>query len=146
MLRLHPLLLAVTLFGAAGAPALAQAYPSYGSSQARPSASPDPTLLARAKSTFVALQSGKLDRSQLAANGPNGNMTDATIANAQKAIGGLGPPVSFVQQQYQQGSGSQGNVSAAIYVVTFKNGEKIDFLFAVDAQGKIEGMSLGTPH
>ena len=142
MLRLVPLLLAVALFGASATPALAQTYPPYGSSQARPSSSPDPTLLARAKSTFVALQSGKLDRSALATGGPNGNMTDATIANAQKMIGGLGPPVSFVQQQ----SSSQGSVSAAIYVVTFKNGEKIDFLFAVDAQGKIEGMSLGTPH
>lgn len=142
MLRLVPLLLVAALFGSAAAPALAQAYPPYGSSQARPSASPDPTLLARAKTTFVQLQSGKLDRSELAAGGPNGNMTDATIANAQKMIGGLGPPVSFVQQQ----SSSQGNVSAAIYVVTFKNGEKIDFLFAVDAQGKIQGMSLGTPH
>ena len=59
-------------------------------------------------------------------------MTDATIANAQKMIGGLGPPVSFVQQQ----SSSQGNVSAAIYVVTFKNGEKIDFLFAVTRRAR----------
>jgi hypothetical protein len=54
----------------------------------------------------------------------------------------LGPPVSFVQQQ----ANTQGTVSAAIYVVTFKNGEKVDFLFAVDSQGKVQGMSLGTPH
>jgi hypothetical protein len=106
-----------------------------------PSATTNPALLARAKSWFAALQKGKVDRSQLAA-GPNGNMTDASIAGAQKMIGSLGAPVSFVQERAQ----SQGNVSAAIYQITFKNGEKVDFLFAVDSDGKVAGMSLGTPH
>jgi hypothetical protein len=106
-----------------------------------PAATTDPALLAKAKSWFVALQHGKIDRSQLASSA-YGNMTDASIASAQKMIGSLGPPVSFVQERAQ----SQDNVSAAIYSVTFKNGQKVDFLFAVDSEGKVEGLSLGTPH
>jgi hypothetical protein len=102
---------------------------------------PNPAMLARAKSVFAQLQEGKIDRSQLA-TGPNTNFTDASIANAQKMIGNLGKPTSFVQQQ----SMTQGSVSAAIYLVRFNNGQSVDFLFAVDSQGKIAGLSLGTPH
>jgi len=106
-----------------------------------PSATTNPQLLATAKHWFAQLQAGKIDKSQLE-GGPYSNMTDASIANAQKMVGSLGAPVSFVQQQYQ----SQGNVTAAIYLVTFSNGEKVDFLFALDQQGKVAGLSLGTPH
>jgi hypothetical protein len=104
-------------------------------------ATTNPALLALAKSWFAALQSGQVDRSQLA-GGPYANLTDATIANAQKMIGNLGKPVSFVQQQVS----TQGNTSAAIYLVTFKNGEQVDFLFAVNGQGKVTSLGLGTPH
>jgi len=114
---------------------------TYPMSAPAPSPTTNPQLLAMAKQWFAQLQAGKIDRSQLD-TGPYGNMTDASIANAQKMIGNLGPPVSFVQQQYQV----QGNVSAAIYLVTFGNGQKVDFLFAVDRQGKVAGLSLGTPH
>lgn len=101
---------------------------------------PNSAMLARAKSVFAELQSGKVDRSQFS-TGPNTNFTEATIDNAQRMVGSLGKPVSFVQQQ----SMTQGNVHAAIYSVTFKNGQKVDFLFALDSQGKIAGLSLGTP-
>lgn len=143
MVRLTLALLASALFAGFASPATAQYAPSpYGpQSTPAPRGSTDPALLARAKSVFAQLQAGKIDRSELAA-GPNQSLNDTTLANAQKMVGGLGAPVSFVQQQ----SSAQGNVSAAIYVVTFKNGQKIDFLFAVDSQGKVEGMSLGTPH
>jgi hypothetical protein len=109
----------------------------------QPSAAPtaDPAMLARAKSWFAALQAGNVDRSQLSASA-NSNMTVATINNAQSVIGGLGTPVSFVQQQ----AGVQGSISYAIYLVTFKDGKKLDFLFAVDQQGKIASLGLGTPH
>ena len=96
-------------------------------------ASPNPALLRKAKSVFDAAAGRQARPFPTRDRRPNRNMTDATIANAQKMIGNLGSPVSFVQQQ----ASSQGNVSAAIYVVTFKNGQKIDFLFAVDAQGKV---------
>lgn len=101
---------------------------------------PNPAMLAQAKSWFARLQSGNIDRSKLA-SGSYAAMTEATISNAQKMVGSLGKPVSFVQQQ----ATTQGSVSAAVYVVTFKNGRKVDFFFAVDGQGKVEGLALGTP-
>lgn len=101
---------------------------------------PNPAMLAQAKLVFAELQSGKLDPSMVA-SGPNSNFTEATVANAQKMVGSLGKPVSFVQQQ----AGSQGGVAFAIYAVTFKNGQTVDFLFAVDQNGKIAGLSLGSP-
>jgi hypothetical protein len=97
-------------------------------------------LLAKAKTWFAQLQAGKVDRSQME-SGPNANLSDATIANAQKLIGNLGAPVSFVQQR----AGTQGNISYGIYVVTFKNGETVDFLFAVDSNGKVASLGLGSP-
>lgn len=101
---------------------------------------PNPAMLARAKSWFAQLQSGKVDRSQLGANA-GGSLSEATIANARTEIGSLGMPVSFVQEQ----AGSQGGVSYGIYTVTFKNGKKVDFLFAVDSQGKVTSLGLGSP-
>ncbi len=131
--------------GAGTLSASAQGMPPPGGPYAPPaanaSATPNPAMLARAKSYFAQLQSGKIDRSQLA-GGPYSNLTDATIANAQQMVGGLGKPVSFQQQQV----GAQGDITYGIYVVTFQNGEKVDFLFAVDGNGKVTSMGLGTPH
>ncbi|MBV8066466.1 MAG: hypothetical protein JO113_00710 [Candidatus Eremiobacteraeota bacterium] len=100
----------------------------------------NPAMLAKAKTVFAELQAGKIDRSLLSAEG-NSNLSDAEIADAQKMIGTLGKPVSFVQQQIV----TRQNFTAAIYLVTFKNGKKIDFGFAVDDQGEIAGLRLGTP-
>ena len=72
----------------------------------------------------------------------NANMNAATVANAQRMIGGLGKPVSFVEQHSQ----SQGSTNAALFLVTFQNGQQIDFLFMLDSQGKVAGLGLGTPH
>ncbi len=102
----------------------------YGSRPAATSA-PNPQMLAKARRWFSELQSGSVDRSQLASN-----------ANAKKMIGGLGKPVSFVQQQ----AGSQNGMSYAIYLVTFSNGQRVDFLFATDQSGKVTSLGLGTPH
>jgi hypothetical protein len=108
----------------------------------QPTAAPttDPAMLARAKSWFGQLQSGKIDRSQLATKA-NGALTDATVSNAQSILGGLGTPVSFVQQQ----SGTQGSISYAMYLLTFPNGKKLNFFFAVDSAGKVEGLQIGQP-
>ncbi|MGB9652556.1 MAG: hypothetical protein WCB01_12215, partial [Candidatus Cybelea sp.] len=114
-----------------------------GQPQGQPTAAPttDPAMLARAKSWFAQLQAGKIDRSQLATRA-NGALTDSTISNAQGILAGLGTPVSFVQQQ----AGAQGNISYAIYSLTFKNGRRLNFFFAVDSQGKVEGLQIGQPH
>ncbi|HLX25434.1 MAG TPA: hypothetical protein VKR05_00460 [Candidatus Cybelea sp.] len=125
-------------------PAAAQEYPPPGAlppaSAASATAKPDPAMLGRARHFFQELQTGNVDRSDLAA-GPNANMNNATISNAQHMIGSLGTPVSFVQQQ----AGSQNGVSWAIYLVTFKNGQSIDFLYGVGSDGKITTLGLGTP-
>jgi hypothetical protein len=150
-MRLSTVLTTAAIFaGATLAAAAQQAPPPEGAPQAgNPYAqtysasttpAPSPAMLAQAKLIFAELQSGKIDPSQLA-SGPNANFTDATIANAQKMVGSLGRPVSFVQQQ----AGSQGGVAYAIYAVTFKNGQTVDFLYAVDQNGKIAGLSLGSP-
>ena len=131
--------------GAALCPGAAQEYPSpYGpapQSAASPASKPDPAMLGRARHFFEELQSGSVNRSELASGGAAANLNDATIANAQHMIGGLGAPASFVQQK----SGSQGGVSWAVYLVTFKDGQRVDFLYGVDANGKITTLGLGTP-
>lgn len=135
---------ALTLAMCAMLPAGAQEYPSpYGpppQSAANPTAKPDPTMLGRARHFFEELQSGSVNRSELS-SGANANLNNATIENGQRMIGNLGTPVSFVQQQ----TGSQGGVSWAVYLVTFKNGQTLDFLYGVDANGKVTTLGLGTP-
>lgn len=154
MLRITTTIIAAALF--AGAPLLAmaaqQAPPPEGAPvqgnpygpQAEPNSATsnqlNKPLLAKAKQWFAALQQGRIDRSQMEA-GPNANLNDATIANAKKMIGGLGQPVSFVQQR----TGTQGNITYAIYAVGFRNGQSVDFLFAMDGSGKIASLGLGTP-
>ena len=150
MIRIFVSSIVFALCASAVSPAIAQQMPppegapEQSNPYAAPSGStsvPDKKLLARAKSWFGQLQSGKVDRSQLAANASS-NMNDATMTNAQQMIGALGKPVSFVQQR----SGTQGNVTYGIYLVTFENGKQVDFLFAVDSSGKVTSLGLGTPH
>jgi hypothetical protein len=123
-----------------GAPQAGNPYAQPYSPNATAAPAPNPAMTKRAKSWFAQLQSGKIDRSQLTA-GATGNMTDATIANARTEIGDLGAPVSFVLQR----SGSQAGISYGIYKVTFKDGKTVDFLFAVDGQGKVTSLGLGSP-
>jgi hypothetical protein len=108
--------------------------------QPSPTATVDPGMLRQAKTWFAALQSGTVDRSQLAAKASS-SLTDADLAQAKAMIGNLGTPASFEQQQ----AASQGGISFAIYLVTFKSGAKYDFFFAVDQQGKVQGLKLGRP-
>lgn len=125
----------------------AQEYPQYPppgalppSSAASATAKPDPAMLGRARHFFAELQSGTVDRSELS-SGANANLNDATVSNAQRMIGNLGTPVGFVQKQ----SGSQGGVSWGIYLVTFKGGQQLDFLYGVDGAGRVTTLGLGTP-
>jgi hypothetical protein len=99
--------------------------------------SPDPAMLARAKDEFAQLQSGKIDRTTLTTEMSTA-LTDDKLATLKAAIGNLGTPVSFDQQR----SGTQGDVRYDVYLVTFANGTKLNFLIAVDGQGKIAGMRL----
>ncbi len=97
---------------------------------------PNAQMLARAKSWFAKLQAGKIDRSQLASN--MASLTDQQVANVSAQIRSLGTPVTFEQQQTM----AQNGISYALYLLTFGDGRRLDFLIAVDNHGKIAGLRL----
>jgi hypothetical protein len=99
--------------------------------------SPDPAMLAQAKNVFAELQSGKLDRTTLTTE-MSAALTDDKLATVKSSIGTLGAPVSFEQEH----AGTQSGVRYGVYLVTFSNGAKLDFLIGLDGQGKIAGMRL----
>ena len=140
-MRISTSLGTIALVAATIATALAAPAPQPEAAMPAPTASTDPAMLARAKKVFAQVQSGKIDRSELAPSA-NGSLTDDRLASAKAMVGNLGAPVSFVQKT----AGAQGDVNFAIYLLAFKNGKKLDFLFAVDKQGKIAGLRLGTPN
>jgi hypothetical protein len=105
--------------------------------QTGPTPSPDPAMLAQAKTVFAQLQSGKLDRTALTTEMSTA-LTDDKLATVKSSIGTLGPPVSFEQEH----AGTQTGVRYGVYLVTFSNGTKLDFLIGIDGQGKIAGMRL----
>jgi hypothetical protein len=109
--------------------------PAPGQTAATPS--PDPAMLDLAKSEFAQLQSGKIDRTLLTTE-MSAALTDDKVASVKSSIGNLGAPVSFEQQR----TGTQGDVRYAVYLVTFTNGSKLDFLIGVDGQRKVAGMRL----
>jgi len=95
---------------------------------------PDASMLAQAKSTLAQLQSGKLDRSKLAP-ATSRALSDTQLQQVESTVGGLGPPLSFTQQQ----SVSQGGNTYAIYTVTFQNGTRLNYVFSQDASGQVTG-------
>jgi hypothetical protein len=104
--------------------------------QPTPTPTPNAAMLARAKSWFAQLQAGKIDRSQLAPG--MGSITDEQVKGVAAQIGDFGAPVTFEQQQAM----TQGGISYVVYLLTFRNGKKLDFGFAVDHQGKVAALRL----
>lgn len=109
-----------------------------GAPGAEPTATPtpNPKMLAKAKSWFAQLQAGKIDRSQLASG--MGSLSDDQVASVSSKIKSLGTPVTFEQEQTM----TQGGISYAVYLLTFGNGQKLNFIFALDSQGKVAGLRL----
>jgi hypothetical protein len=103
-------------------------------------AAPDPAILARARSMFAALQTGKIDRSQLDAQA-NSTIDDATIRRAHDAVVPLGTPVTFEQQNVFARNG----ITNYVYLVTFGGGQSLDFGFLLDSAGKVAGMAILPP-
>jgi len=95
---------------------------------------PDSALLSKAKATLAQLQAGKLDRSTLAP-ATNGALSDQQTTQVESMLGGLGPPVSFAQQQ----AISQGGNTYAVYTVTFQNGTRLNYTISADSSGQITG-------
>ncbi len=95
---------------------------------------PDSALLSKAKATLAQLQAGKLDRSTLAPS-TSGALSDTQVTQVESMLGGLGPPVTFTQQQAM----SQGGNSYAVYTVTFQNGARLNYVFSEDSSGQVTG-------
>lgn len=100
------------------------------------SPAPNPQMLAKAKSWFAQLQAGKVDRSQLATG--MASLSDQQVEDVSSKIKSLGTPVTFEQEQTM----TQGGISYAVYLLTFGNGQKLNFIFALDSQGKVAGLRL----
>lgn len=96
-------------------------------------------MLARAKNWFNELQTGKVDRTQLTPQ-MNAALTPGQVSSAQATIAKLGTPVTFEQVQTM----SQGGFNYAVYLVTFGDGTKLNFIFAVDGSGNVAGLRLTT--
>jgi hypothetical protein len=110
--------------------------PSTGS----PAPAPNPAMTAQAKQVFTQLQGGTIDRSLLEPT-LNAALTDDKLSTLKSSIGSLGAPVTFDAQR----SGMQGDLTYAMYLLTFKDGTKLQLLDVVDKQGKIAGLKLTPP-
>ena len=104
---------------------------------ATPTPQPDPAVEARAKSWYHMLETGTIDRSQLAPVAV-ADYSDAKIAQAAVALKQFGDPVTFEQEQTGNSQGS----SVYVYLLTFGNGQKLIYVFAFDAQGKVTGLRV----
>lgn len=110
--------------------------PSTGS----PTPAPNPAMIAQAKEVFTQLQGGTIDRTLLEPT-MSAALTDDKLSTLKGSIGSLGAPVTFDQQR----SGMQGDLTYAMYLLTFKDGTKLQLLDVVNKQGKIAGLKLTPP-
>jgi hypothetical protein len=110
------------------------------SSTSAPSATPNPAMLAQAKVIFTQLQGGTIDRSLLAPSMSTA-LSDDKLSSLKSTLGDLGAPVTFEQQR----GGTQGDITYAVYLLTFKDGSKLQLLDVVDKQGKVAGLKLTPP-
>jgi hypothetical protein len=105
-----------------------------------PTPAPNPAMIAQAKEVFTQLQGGTIDRSLLEPT-MSAALTEDKLTTLKGSIGSLGAPVTFDQQR----SGMQGDLTYAMYLLTFKDGTKLQLLDVVDKQGKIAGLKLTPP-
>jgi hypothetical protein len=102
-----------------------------------PAAAPsDAAVTARAKDWFHQIQAGKIDRSQLD-DKMNAAITDSMLANVSSQVAPLGNPSAFTLSRKT----TQSNVSVYIFQVQFPSMTLYE-VFALDADGKIAGLSL----
>lgn len=96
--------------------------------------------LTRAKAWFSALQSGKVDRTQMT-DTMNKDLSDEQIKNLSAKYGPLGDPTSFEQVK----TGSEAGSSVYTYRLAFSNGDHLNFLFAIDGNDKVSGLYILPP-
>lgn len=94
--------------------------------------------MARAKDFFHRIETGDIDRSQLTAQ-VNTQLTNAMIKQIASQVAPLGEPTSFRQIQH----GRQGGSEYYVYLVTFPDGDKWNYLFVFETEsGKISGLRI----
>lgn len=95
----------------------------------------DPAVTSRAKDALHRVQTGTIDRSQLA-DEYNAALTDATLTKAKTELAALGEPQDFDFE----GKAVRGNVTAYVYRVKFPAGPDLDEMIALDNSNKIVRM------
>jgi hypothetical protein len=148
-MQIRPLRTAVAVGCAAaslwmtGAPASAQGAAAAASPSPLPSSAPslnapaakdveDPAVTVRAKDALHRVQTGTVDRAQLAEE-YNAALTDATLTKAKTQLAALGEPQDF----NFEGKAVRGNVTAYVYRVKFPQGPDLDEMIALDDSNKI---------
>lgn len=104
--------------------------------QASFAAAPGATPLQDAQTWFASLQQGKLaDPNEL-----NAQMTQAMTPDALSQIASLlkdtGTPASFQQVQ----TSAVQSLTIYVFKITFANAPALDFIYTLDASGKIAGL------
>ncbi len=108
---------------------------------AQASPAPDAKVAATAKAWFIALQHGKiLDASQLDAQ-MTALLTPAILSSFEAQIGPLGDPTSFEQAK----TGTKDGNTYFVYTLSFKTGDRLQFVIAFDPDGKIGGLRALPP-
>jgi hypothetical protein len=105
-----------------------------------PSPSPDAAVAARAREWLHRLQTADIDRTQLTAT-MNQLLTDQLAKTLAAQFGPLGDPVSFDLLQ----SGTEAGSQYYVYHAAFKDGTALNFVYAVDARGKVSGLRFIPP-
>ncbi|MBV8636902.1 MAG: hypothetical protein JO322_02390 [Candidatus Eremiobacteraeota bacterium] len=99
---------------------------------------PGATPLENAKAWFAALQQGKLADP----SGLNAQMTDAltpeTLAQIASLLKDTGTPTSFQQVQ----TSAVQSLTIYVFKITFAHAPALDFIYTLDASGKIAGLRL----
>jgi hypothetical protein len=99
--------------------------------------SPNPVIMARAKTFYRALATGTIDRSQLSAQA-NAKLTDEAVKAVAAKLAPLGEPVTFEYVKSEQ----QGGSMLHAYLLGFGNGQKLEFVVGFDAQDKVSALAL----
>ena len=104
----------------------------------KPAATPNVAVLAQAKAWFLSLQEGKVLDAAALTDAMRAGLTPQVLAASSQALAPLGAPTGFTQVSTGTASGS----TYYVYAVRFKTGETWNFIYALDATGKVSGLRV----
>lgn len=139
MPRLLTFLLA---FALVGAPTLVRAQSAPPSPTPSPAATADPAQVEQlALDVFHQLQNANLDRS-LFTDGANTALTDDVVRTLGQQLGAVGEPsVSFLGVR-----SANGGITVYTYLLRTPRSGNLDYVIALDANGKIAGINFSVDH